>query len=76
MVQTLVSQIRQAPGPVFRMVEKSLILCILLIGIETYCVLVEKVVYRVKSMMNVNNYDIVKASWLLKCIDAGHFIPW
>ena len=53
-----------------------LALLLSLIGIETYCVLVEKVVYRVKSMMNVNNYDIVKASWLLKCIDAGHFIPW
>ena len=27
-------------------------------------------------MMNANNYDIVKAGWLLKCVDAGHFIPW
>lgn len=45
-------------------------------GNETYCVLVEKIVYRVKSMMNANNYDIVKASWLLKCVDAGHYIPW
>lgn len=45
-------------------------------GVETYCVIVDKIVYRVKSMITSNNYDIVKAAWLIKCIEATTFIPW
>ncbi|XP_060566406.1 DNA ligase 4-like [Ruditapes philippinarum] len=45
-------------------------------GIGTYCVVVEKIVFRVNNMIKTNHYDIVKADWLIRCLDAKSLIPW
>jgi hypothetical protein len=46
------------------------------VGIGTYCVVVEKIVFRVNNMIKTNHYDIVKADWLIRCLDAKSLIPW
>ncbi|XP_052257350.1 DNA ligase 4-like [Dreissena polymorpha] len=45
-------------------------------GIETYCVVVDRPVFRVSNMLKSNNYDIVRADWLLRCFDSNTLIPW
>ncbi|KAL4236518.1 DNA ligase (ATP) [Mactra antiquata] len=45
-------------------------------GRETYCVVVEKVVFRVNSMIKSTNYDIIKAQWLISCLENNTLIPW
>ncbi|XP_052777625.1 DNA ligase 4-like [Mya arenaria] len=45
-------------------------------GAETYCVIVEKVNFRVSSMIKSNRYDIVRAEWLIRCFDANTLKPW
>ncbi|XP_067842559.1 DNA ligase 4 [Heptranchias perlo] len=45
-------------------------------GPDTYCVIVGTVNVRVKNLVAANEHDVVKADWLLECLQKKHFIPW
>ncbi|XP_041473446.1 DNA ligase 4-like isoform X2 [Lytechinus variegatus] len=45
-------------------------------GIDTYCVLADKVNLKVKNIFSAKIYDVVKTTWLIECLDAGHLLPW
>ena len=45
-------------------------------GNDTFCVLADKVALKVKNIITKGIYDVVKASWLIKCLDGKRFIPW
>lgn len=45
-------------------------------GLETYCVLADKVNLKVKNIMSAKIYDVVKTSWLIECLDAERLLPW
>ncbi|GFR84311.1 DNA ligase [Elysia marginata] len=42
----------------------------------TLCVIVEKTNVRVKNLITKNKYDVVRAEWLLRVLDAGSWIKW
>ncbi|KAL3869402.1 hypothetical protein ACJMK2_042087 [Sinanodonta woodiana] len=45
-------------------------------GNKTFCVVADKVTVRVTNLIKRDIYDIVKADWLLKCVEAKLFISW
>ncbi|XP_071488614.1 DNA ligase 4-like [Diadema antillarum] len=45
-------------------------------GLDTYCVLADKVNLKVKNIISSDRYDVVKTSWLIECLDAGRVLPW
>ncbi|XP_072332377.1 DNA ligase 4 isoform X2 [Scyliorhinus torazame] len=45
-------------------------------GPDTYCVIVGTINVRVKNLVAANEHDVVKADWLLECLQKKHFIPW
>ncbi|XP_070569622.1 DNA ligase 4-like [Ptychodera flava] len=45
-------------------------------GSETYCVLADRVAVRVQNIIRCNEYDVVKVTWLLDCLEKGRFLPW
>ena len=49
---------------------------VLFTGEETYCVLADKIVIKVKNIISKDVYDVVKARWFIKCINEKKFIPW
>lgn len=42
----------------------------------TLCVIVEKTNVRVNNLIKKNKYDVVRAEWLLRVLDAGKWIKW
>ncbi|XP_072434255.1 DNA ligase 4 isoform X1 [Chiloscyllium punctatum] len=45
-------------------------------GPDTYCVIVGTVNIRVKNLIAANELDVVKADWLVDCLQKKCFIPW
>ncbi|XP_069746724.1 DNA ligase 4 [Narcine bancroftii] len=45
-------------------------------GPDTYCVIVGTANIRVRNLVTANQYDIVKADWLIDCLQKKDFIPW
>ncbi|XP_023218047.1 DNA ligase 4-like isoform X3 [Centruroides sculpturatus] len=45
-------------------------------GMNTFCVIVDKVTLKAKNIIAKKQYNVVKVTWLLKCIDQNSFIPW
>ncbi|PFX16725.1 DNA ligase 4 [Stylophora pistillata] len=45
-------------------------------GSDTFCVVAERINVRVKNIISQNKYDVVKASWLIKCLESGELEPW
>jgi len=45
-------------------------------GDNTFCVLADQIVVKVRNMMTKSNHDIVKSSWLLKCIGDNTVLAW
>lgn len=45
-------------------------------GPDTYCVVVGTANIRVRNLVTSNEHDIVKADWLIDCLQKRHFIPW
>ncbi|XP_072899285.1 DNA ligase 4-like [Hemitrygon akajei] len=45
-------------------------------GPDTYCIIVGTVNIRVKNLVTANEHDIVKAEWLVDCLQKKHFVPW
>ncbi|WAR24448.1 DNLI4-like protein, partial [Mya arenaria] len=76
---TLGSQFRAADTSDVKQLETKIVECggtvIQNPGAETYCVIVEKVNFRVSSMIKSNRYDIVRAEWLIRCFDANTLKP-
>ncbi|XP_013776591.1 DNA ligase 4-like isoform X1 [Limulus polyphemus] len=44
--------------------------------VDTFCVITSKVNLRVKNIISMNRYDVVRAEWLLRCVEEKQFIPW
>ncbi|ELU10753.1 hypothetical protein CAPTEDRAFT_17890 [Capitella teleta] len=45
-------------------------------GSDTYCVIADKVQIKVNNLIRKGSHDIVRSSWLLKCVDQSRLIPW
>uniref|UniRef100_A0A1B6DLF5 DNA ligase 4 n=1 Tax=Clastoptera arizonana TaxID=38151 RepID=A0A1B6DLF5_9HEMI len=46
-------------------------------GTETYCVIVGRQDnIRVRNICLLNKYNVVKAEWLMNCLDSGTLVPW
>ena len=43
---------------------------------STLCVIAEKANIRVNNFIKKNKYDVVKADWLVRVVDAGSWIKW
>ncbi|RMX43103.1 hypothetical protein pdam_00006836 [Pocillopora damicornis] len=43
---------------------------------DTLCVVAERINVRVKNIISQDKYDVVKASWLINCLDSGELKPW
>lgn len=43
---------------------------------DTFCVVAERINVRVKNIISQDKYDVVKASWLINCLDSGELKPW
>ncbi len=43
---------------------------------DTFCVLCEKANLKVNNIIKKGLYDVVKVSWLVKCIDSNRLLPW
>ena len=53
----------------------SLIVCFFAGG-DTYCVVADKINIKVKNLVAKDKYDVVKADWLIRCVEQKTFIPW
>jgi len=51
-------------------------MCYHLTGVDTYCVVVGKIGVRVSNMIKSNNYNIVRAQWLINCLENNTLLPW
>lgn len=45
-------------------------------GADTYCVIAGIENVRVKNLIRSNQQDVVRASWLLECLDRKQVLPW
>ncbi|XP_061780188.1 DNA ligase 4 [Nerophis lumbriciformis] len=45
-------------------------------GQDTYCVIAGLENMRVKNLVLSNQHDVVRASWLLECLEQKQFVPW
>ncbi|KAM9830797.1 DNA ligase 4 [Syngnathus typhle] len=45
-------------------------------GPDTYCVIAGLENMRVKNLILSNQHDVVRASWLLECLEQKGFVPW
>ncbi|KAJ0062353.1 hypothetical protein NL108_010554 [Boleophthalmus pectinirostris] len=45
-------------------------------GPDTYCVLVGAENMRVKNLVASNKHDVVRAAWLLECLERKEMVPW
>ncbi|XP_031573134.1 DNA ligase 4-like [Actinia tenebrosa] len=45
-------------------------------GPETYCVIAERVNLRVNNIIKDAKHDVVKASWLIDCLNQVKLLPW
>lgn len=45
-------------------------------GLNTFCVVADKITLKVKNILTTKKYDVVKANWLLKCIFKTNLISW
>ncbi|XP_064626451.1 DNA ligase 4-like [Lineus longissimus] len=43
---------------------------------STLCVVADKIILKVRNYIKKDCYDVVKATWLARCIEAKRFIPW
>ncbi|XP_068735127.1 DNA ligase 4-like [Montipora capricornis] len=43
---------------------------------DTYCVIAGRINVRVKNIISQKQYDVVQASWLIKCLENGQVDPW
>ena len=50
------------------------VLYYILLGPKTFCVLAEKKAVKVCNLIKRDLYDIVRASWLKRCVDEGRWI--
>ncbi|XP_014680944.1 PREDICTED: DNA ligase 4-like [Priapulus caudatus] len=45
-------------------------------GERTWCVVTDKVNLRVRNMIEHDDYDVVRASWLIRCVERNTFTEW
>jgi DNA ligase-4 len=45
-------------------------------GQETFCVVAARVTARVKNIISAGVYDVVKADWLIHCLELGHHLQF
>jgi DNA ligase-4 len=45
-------------------------------GPNTFCVITSKLIHKVNAYIKKDLYDVVKTSWLIKCIENKQYYPW
>lgn len=45
-------------------------------GPETFCIVAERINVRVKNIISRKEFDVVKASWLINCLECDELKPW
>lgn len=45
-------------------------------GENTFCVVAEKMLIKVRNIVSKGVYDVVKVDWLLRCIEQQQLLPW